>query len=72
MPKIVNEDKSLKDKTVKMPKNHVKNPKIFVAYIRVTENFSITNVIAGSIREIDEVIAAKNSNIKNAIDIKYP
>ena len=38
-----------------MPKNHVKNPKIFVAYIRVTENFSTTNVIAGSIKEIDEV-----------------
>jgi hypothetical protein len=70
--KIVKVDNSLKDKTVKIPKTQVKNPKRFVAYSREIENFSTTNVIAGSISDIDEVIAAKNNKIKNAVDIKMP
>jgi hypothetical protein len=72
MPKIVNVDKSLKDKTVKIPKTQVKDPKRFVAYSREIENFSTTNVIAGSISDIDEVIAAKNNKTKNAVDMKMP
>ena len=72
IPKIVNVDKSLKDKTVKIPKIQVKDPKRFDAYSREIENFSTTNVIAGSISDMDEVMAAKNNKIKNAVDIKIP
>ena len=64
IPKNVKSDKLLKDRTVKMPNPHVKTPRILVAYIRETENFSTKKVIAGSMREIEDVMAAKNNKTK--------
>ena len=72
IPKILKPDNSLNDNTVKIPRTHVNNPRIFVAYNLDNENFSTTKVIAGSISEIDEVIAAKNNNIKNNVEIITP
>ena len=65
-------DKLLKDRTVKIPNTHVPTPKILVAYMRDTENFSTTKVIAGSIREIEDVMAAKNNKTKKEVAMIPP
>ena len=72
IPNNLKSDKLLKDRTVKIPSTHVTTPKILVAYIRETENFSTTKVIAGSIREIEDVIAAKNNKMKNEVAMNPP
>ena len=36
------------------------------------ENFSTTNVIAGSISDMDDVMAAKNNSMKNNVAIIVP
>ena len=72
IPNNLKSDKLLKDRTVKMPNTHVTTPKILVAYMRDTENFSTTKVIAGSIREIEDVMAAKNSKIKKEVAMTPP
>ena len=72
IPKILKLDNSLNERTVKIPSTHVPKPSTLVAYILDNENFSITNVIAGSINDIDDVIAAKNNNIKKAVAIILP
>ena len=72
IPNILNSDNSLNENTVKIPKAQVAKPKILVACIRERENLSTTNVIAGSIKDIDDVIAAKNSKIKKEEEIIIP
>ena len=67
IPNNLKSDKLLKDRTVKIPNTHVPTPNILVAYMRDTENFSTTKVIAGSIREIEDVMAAKNNKILKRI-----
>ena len=72
IPNILNSDNSLNENTVKIPNAQVITPNIFVACIRERENLSTTNVIAGSIKDIDDVIAAKNSKIKKEEEISDP
>ena len=72
IPNILKLDNSLNERTVKIPSTQVPKPSKLVAYILDSENLSITNAIAGSINDIDDVIAAKNNNIKNAVAIILP
>tara|TARA_B100000900_G_C20025890_1_gene491873 strand:+ start:318 stop:536 length:219 start_codon:yes stop_codon:yes gene_type:complete len=72
MPNIVKLDRWLNDRTVKIPIIQVMSPRIFVACDRDKENLSTTKVIAGSISDIDDVIAAKNNKTKKDVEIKVP
>ena len=72
IPKILKLDNSLKERTVRIPSVHVNTPRIFVAYTLDNENFSTTKVIAGSINDIDDVMAAKNNKIKKDVAIIVP
>ena len=49
-----------------------KSIEFFYQLIQTGENFSIKKLIAGSISEIDEVIAAKKSKIKNRVATMVP
>ena len=72
IPKILKLDNSLKESTVRIPSVQVNTPRILVAYTLDNENFSTTNVIAGSISDMDDVMAAKNNSIKNNVAIMVP
>ena len=45
---------------------------IYLSPVYERENLSTTNVIAGSIKDIEDVIAAKNSKIKKEEEISDP
>jgi len=62
----------LNENSVPKPTNHVRKPNLALASVLLIEYFSIRKLIAGSISEIDEVIAAKNSKIKNKVAIIFP
>ena len=55
-----------------MPINHVSEPRRTVASALLYEYFSIKKLIAGSIREIEDVIAAKKSKTKNRVATNSP
>ena len=62
----------LKDNIVPIPSSHVNTPSLILASALLIENFSIIYVIAGSIKDIEDVIAAKNNKMKNKVAIIKP
>ena len=62
----------LNESNVPIPRNHVIKPILTLASTLLIEYLSIKKLIAGSMREIDEVIAAKNNKIKNEVAIILP
>ena len=59
IPNIAVSDKKLNDRSVPNPINQVNTPNLIVASDLLKEYFSIKKLIAGSIKDIDDVIAAK-------------
>ena len=62
----------LNESNVPIPTNHVKKPILILASVLLIEYLSIKKLIAGSMSEIDEVIAAKNNKIKNEVATILP
>tara|TARA_B100001113_G_C21027522_1_gene586442 strand:- start:60 stop:557 length:498 start_codon:yes stop_codon:yes gene_type:complete len=72
MPNIVNPSNKLNEKREPKPISQVIIPRRMVASALLYEYLSIKKLMAGSINEIDEVIAAKKSNMKNNVAMTSP
>jgi hypothetical protein len=57
----------LNESNVPIPRNHVIKPILTLASTLLIEYLSIKKLIAGSMSEIDDVIAAKNNRINNKV-----